>query len=121
MSFRSTVAGSRASTKTLPCFSWRQNLIFQSALTPGVSADWNIKFCRQEKHGKVFVDAREPATVDLNDIDGSGLQELFKHYSVMAMFSCSYPDRGNFPSDAGVPEDVIRAGRLLHPPGVQFG
>src|SRR5207302_1113476 len=25
------------STKTLPCFSWRQNLIFQSALTPGVS------------------------------------------------------------------------------------
>ena len=117
--FRYTILQRRGYAKVIKS---RQVLhAFAKTDTPGVSADWNIKFCRQEKHSKVFVDSRQPTTVDLNNIDGPGLQKLFKHYPVMAMFSCSYPDRGNFPADAGVPQNVVRAGRLLHPPGVQFG
>ena len=46
---------------------------FAQTDTPGMCADWNIKFCRQQKHGKVLIDARQPATVDLNNVDGPGL------------------------------------------------
>src|ERR1700693_3617576 len=94
---------------------------FAQADASGVRTYGKVELCRHEQHGEIFVDASDPAAGDLNPVDRARLHELLEHYPILAMFSGSYADRRDFAANAGVPQDVIRAGRLFHPPGIYFG
>ena len=39
---------------------------------------------------------------------GATLQQLFEHHSILAVFTCRYPDWGDGTRYRGVTEDVVR-------------
>lgn len=88
--------------------------------TAGVRANRDIEFCGHEDDGEVLVDSGETATIDLADINGVGLQKLFEHDPVVAVLTSGDANSG-FAPDAGVTEDVVGAGWLFHPPGIDLG
>src|SRR4051794_9340543 len=80
-----------------------------------MGANGNSEFRSHQQYCKHFVYSAEAATVNLAITDRARLQELFEHYTVMAMFSRRYADGMKGASDAGVPKDVIRRRRLFNP------
>ncbi len=86
-----------------------------------VGADGDIEFGGEQDDGEVLVDAGYAAAVELEDVDGLGLEELLEHDAVVAVLAGGDADLGDFAADAGVAEDVVGAGGLFHPPGLEFG
>ncbi len=95
--------------------------VLAEADAAGVGADGNVEFCSHEKDGEVFVDAGDAAAVDLADVDGAGLEQLLEHDGVVAVFAGGNAGGSGFAADAGVAEDVVRAGGLFHPPDIYGG
>ena len=93
--------------------------IFAETDSAGMRTDRDAEFCREKDDREVFVDSGDPATVDLTDVDGSGLQELLEHDAVVAVFAGRDADGRDFAANAGVAEDVVRIGGFFHPPWVE--
>jgi hypothetical protein len=91
--------------------------VFAEANAAGVGADCHVEFGGKEEDGEVLVDAGYAAAVELEDVDGLGLEELLEHDAIVAMLAGGDADLRNLAADAGVTEDIVRAGRLLHPVG----
>src|SRR6185503_15803958 len=81
----------------------------------------NTKLRRHQQDCNDFVDAGQPATVDLTIIDRFGLQVLFEHYSVMTMLAGCNADRSDRPSDLCMSENIVRTCRLFYPKRLEFG
>lgn len=68
-----------------------------------------------EQHGHDFVDAAEPAGVDLAVVDRARLEELLEHDAVLAVLAGGDADAVRLEglSDGRVAEDVVWRGRLF--------
>src|SRR5258707_15122476 len=95
--------------------------ILAQADATGVRADRDAELCGHQHDGEIFVDAGDSAAIDLADIDGSGLEELLEHDTVVTVFAGGDTCGCRLAANTGVTEDVVRAGRLFHPPGLQLG
>jgi hypothetical protein len=85
-----------------------------------VRAHRHVELCGHQHHGEVFVHAAKTAAVDLAEIDGPGLQQLFEHDSVGAVLPGGNANRPHGARDRGMAEDVVRARRLFDPPRIQI-
>src|SRR6266567_831772 len=95
--------------------------ILAQANAAGVRADRNLELCSQQENGEVLIYACHATAIDLAYVDGLGLEELLEHDPVVAVLSCRDAHRRRLCAYACMAENVIRAGRLLHPPQVQLG
>ncbi len=93
--------------------------VLAEAHAAGVRADRNAEFRGQQDDGEVLVHAGQAAAVDLANVHRLSLHELLKHDAILAVLAGGDADAGHFAADARVAEDVVRAGRLFHPPGVE--
>src|SRR6201992_4423446 len=78
------------------------------------------EFRRHQQHCEILVHPCKPATVNLAHIDSASLKQLFEDDAVLAMLAGCDPHAG-LATNPGVSQDVIRAGRLFHPPRVELG
>ena len=76
---------------------------------------------REQQDRQVLVDARDPGGVDLQHLQGVGLEELLEHDAVGAVLAGRDRDRCHLAGDPGVAEHVVGAGGLLHPGQVEAG
>src|SRR5579863_2108651 len=93
---------------------------FAQANSPSMRANRDVEFSGHQKYREVFVDACNPATVDLTDIHCARLHELLEHDSIVAMLPRCDANGGNLSANAGVAQNVVRASWFFHPPGIQF-
>lgn len=50
-----------------------------------------FKLFGHQQHGEVLIDASQPAAVNLEKLQGFGLEELLKHHSIVALETeCQY-------------------------------
>lgn len=75
-----------------------------------VRHDGHVELGGHQQDGDDFVDAAQPARVDLADVDGAGLQELLEHDAVLAHFARGHADvvGGQGGADGFVAEDWKR-------------
>src|SRR2546427_4067985 len=66
-----------------------------------------------------LIDAAQPAAIDLAEADRARLHELLEDHAILALLSGRNADGRDSPGDRGVAEHVVRAGRLLDPPGIE--
>ncbi len=85
------------------------------AHAPGVRADGDAELRGEQQMGDVLVDAADAGRVDLEDLHGSGLEELLDHDAVVHVFAGGHRDGGDGAGDGGVAQDVVGAGGFLHP------
>lgn len=78
----------------------------------GVRAHRDPELRRQQHVGDVLVDPGDAGGIDLHAVR---LEQLLEDHAVSSVLSGGHPDRGDGPGDRCVPQDVVRAGRLLHP------
>ena len=83
----------------------------------GVRDDRDPELGGQQEIGDVLVDAGHSRGVDLHDVDGAGLEELLEHDPVLDRLTRGDLHRRDRPSDCGMTEHVVRAGRFLDPVG----
>src|SRR5579871_2879697 len=95
--------------------------VLAEADSTGVGTDRGFEFGCQKDDGEVLVDASYTAAIELKDIDSLGLEELFEHDTVVAVLAGGDANVGDFAADAGVAKDVVGAGGLFHPVGLEFG
>src|SRR5690606_708996 len=76
--------------------------------------------CHQQ-YAEDLVHTAQPAGVDLTEADRVGLEKLLEDDAVLTVLAGGDPYRRDCPGDGRVAEDVIRAGGLLDPPGVEAG
>src|SRR5690606_28377080 len=74
--------------------------------------------CHQQ-YAEDLVHTAQPAGVDLTEADRVGLEKLLEDDAVLTVLAGGDPYRRDCPGDGRVAEDVIRAGGLLDPPGVE--
>ena len=86
-----------------------------------VRADGDAELGGEQQDGEVLVDAADPGRVDLEDVEGAGLEELLEHDAVLDVFAGGDLDGGDGGADRGVAEDVVGAGGLLDPVRVERG
>ena len=89
--------------------------MFAESDTAGVRADRYAAFGGHEEHGEDLVDSSEPTTVDLDELDCFGLQELFEQHAVLAALPGGHPDGSDGPGDGRMAENIIWAGGFLDP------
>src|SRR5260370_1374648 len=92
--------------------------------TTSVWAHGDAKLSGQQQVRDILVDAGYSSRVDLENVDGLGLQKLFEHHPVLHDFSSRDLDWSDSPPDRGMPEDIVCAGGLLDPiriVGSEFG
>lgn len=73
---------------------------------------------RHQQDRQYLIDPGEPTRVDLTDVDGLGLEELFEYHAVVRVLSCcdTNADVLEPAADRGVTEDVIGSRRLFDEP-----
>lgn len=76
--------------------------IFAKPDSTGMGTHRHAELCRHQDDGKVFIDTRDTAAIDLADINRVGLHELFEHDLTMAVLATGNTHAG-FAPDAGVP------------------
>src|SRR5712692_1092136 len=81
--------------------------VFAEANAAGMRADRHAKLCRHQHYGQHFVDAAEPAAIQLAKAYGAGLQELLEDYSILAMLSGCYANGRNGFRDLHMAQNVI--------------
>lgn len=94
---------------------------FAQADPAGVRADGHAELGREKQDGEVLVDAGDTGGVDLQDVDGAGLEELLEDDTVLDVLAGGDLDGGDRLADGGVTEDVVGTGRLLDPVGLELG
>ena len=82
--------------------------VFAQSHTACVWADWNLELPRHQQYDEDFVDASEPAAIDLAKVDGSCLHELLENHTVLAMLARHHTNRVNGSSDGRVPQYIVR-------------
>ena len=87
--------------------------------SPGVRADRDVELRRQQQIGDVLVHPGHPGGVDLHHVDRPGLEQLLEDDPVVHGLAGGDLDRVDALADGGVGEDVVRAGRLLDPVGLE--
>ncbi len=87
----------------------------------GVRAHGNAVVGGEEEDREVLVDPRDAGGVDLDDVDGAGLQELLEHDAVGDVLTGRDLDGVQCAPDGGVPEHVVGAGGFLDPVRVERG
>ena len=95
--------------------------VLAQADSSGVGADRHTELRGEQQDGEVLVHSADTTAIDLADVDCAGLHELLEHNAVVAVLAGSDADGGDLAANAGVAEDVVRAGGLFHPPRVHFG
>ena len=89
--------------------------VFAETDATRMRADGDVEFGGEEDDGEVLVDSGYAATIELEDVDGPGLEELLEHDAVVAVFAGRDADFGDFAADAGVAENVVGVGGFFHP------
>ncbi len=94
------------------------NHVFTQTDATSVRADGDAKLGGHQEHTNNFADTSKATRVDLADVDGLGLEELFEHHSVVCVFSSRNADTIGLQrlADSGVSEDVIRRSGLFNEP-----
>src|SRR6266849_69924 len=68
-----------------------------------------------------LVNPTEPATIDLAEVNRLDLHQLLEDDAILAMLAGSDFDGMDTAPDRGVAENVVGAGGLFDPPGVEAG
>ncbi len=87
----------------------------------GVRADRNAELRGEEKNRQHLVDSPQPATVELADIDRLELEELLEYDAVLDVLAGRDPEGCDCGADSQMPDDIVRACRLLDPPRIDLG
>lgn len=89
--------------------------------TSSVRADGDAELRRHEKDGENLVDTGKTARVDLDDVDGLGLEKLLENHPVVGVLSRGDSDAVGLEglADLGMAGDVVRGGGLLNEPRVE--
>src|SRR5581483_676935 len=85
-----------------------------------VRAHRHAELRREQQDRDVLVDATDAARVDLDDVQGAGLQHLLEQDPVVPVLATRDADRRDGAADRGVAEDVVGRGRLFHPVRVEL-
>src|SRR5207302_10980384 len=72
-----------------------------------------------EEKGQDLVYPADAAGIDLADTDGVGLKELFEDDSILHVLAGGNADRHYRASDRGMSKNIVRAGGLFNPEGVE--
>ncbi|MNO65055.1 hypothetical protein D3C76_557950 [compost metagenome] len=86
-----------------------------------MGADGHVELGGHQQHNQHFVEATQAGGVQLTEVQRASLEHLLEHHPVVAVFARGHADRRNALADAGVPEDVVGAGRLFDPQGLEGG
>ena len=95
--------------------------VLAQADAAGVRTHRDAELRREQDHGEVLVHAAEAAAVDLTEVDGARLQQLLEHDAVRAVLARGDADAqlAHRLRDRRMPQHVVRARRLLDPPGIE--
>jgi hypothetical protein len=74
----------------------------------GVRAHRHPELRRQKQNGEVLRHPAHPARIDLDHVDGSGLQQLLEDHPVLHVFTRGQPDGSDRGPDAAMAEHVVR-------------
>src|SRR5262249_42113956 len=85
-----------------------------------VRTDRNAEFRRHQEHGKHFVHAAEATAVDLTKTNCLCLEKLLEQHAILTMLTSRNADWCDRTRDRRMSEDVVRARRLLDPPGIEL-
>ncbi len=94
--------------------------IFAESHPSGMRADRNAEFRRQQQDRKYLVHAANTTGIDLADAERVRLQELLEEHAVLHHLARGDLDRRDCLGDGGMPEHVVRTGRLFDPPRVDI-
>ncbi len=83
-----------------------------------VRADGHLELGREQQDRQVLVDSGDACRVDLDEVDGPGLEQLLEHDTVGDVLAGGDLDR-LAGAHGGVAEDVVGTGRLLDPVRVE--
>src|SRR5688572_27793309 len=95
--------------------------ILAEADAAGVRANRDVELFGEQHHGQAFVDAAQPAAVELTEADRFELHELLENYAVLAHLAGGNADRGDGLGNRRMANDIIRRGRLFDPPQIELG
>ena len=84
-------------------------------------ADPNPELRREQEDRDVLVHPADPGGVDLQDVEGASGEHLLEDDAIGDVLTGRNEHRGDPSADRGVAQDVIGAGRLLDPVGVELG
>ena len=87
----------------------------------GVRADRDAELGSEQQVGDVLVDAAHPGGIKLQDVDGAGLKQLLEHNAAGHGLAGGDADRSDAPPDVRMSQDVIGAGGLFDPVGIELG
>ncbi|GAA4938390.1 hypothetical protein GCM10023238_00090 [Streptomyces heliomycini] len=93
---------------------------FAQADPAGVRAHRDAVLGGEQQDGEVLGDAADPGGVDLDDVEGAGLEELLEDDPVLRVLAGGHLHRGDGAADGRVAEDVVGAGGLLDPVRVEL-
>ena len=86
----------------------------------GMRVDDHAELGGEQQIGDVLVHARDPAGVDLHDVDRAVLKQLFEDDPVRHVLPRCHPYRGYPLAYARQSQDVVGVGRLLDPGDVEL-
>jgi len=78
------------------------------------------EFGRHEQNGQVLVHTPYSGGVDLHEIHGFCLQQLFEYHAILSVLACRDGHRSDAAADGRVPQNVIGARGLFDPGDVEF-
>jgi len=93
---------------------------FAQTNAAGMRVDADAEFSSHQENRQILVDAPDAGSIDLDDIHRASLEELFEHHPVVSMFARGHGHRRDTLANGCVPQNVIRARRLLDPCDVEF-
>src|ERR1700748_3873249 len=94
--------------------------ILAEAHATGMRTYWNVELRRHQNYNEILTHPRQTAAVNLTNINCIRLQQLLEHHAIVAVFSSCNTHLRNLTPDAGMTENVVRAGRLFHPPWIDL-
>ena len=83
--------------------------------TTGMRAHGHAELRGQQQDREVLVDPAHPGGVDLHDVEGARLQHLLEDHPVLDVLTGGDQHGRHGLPDGGMPENVVRTGRLLDP------
>src|SRR2546421_13127728 len=93
--------------------------IFAKTNTARVRTDRDAKFGSHEENGQDLVYPADAAGIDLADADGVGLKQLLEDDSILHVLAGGDSDRRYCSRDRGMSKNIVRAGGLFDPEGVE--
>src|SRR5207249_3016072 len=93
--------------------------VFTQTHSSSVRADGKAKLGGHQQDCQYFVDAAQPAAIDLTELDSFSLHQLFENHTILAMFTRCDADGLDSFGDGRMPQNIIRTGRFLDPPRLE--